>query len=271
MSDGAAAPERTPCQRCGDFAELIDYDGHRICEDCIARLSEIERTPPTVANLVSGSAWVMSRIGLFAAGVVLVADLPIAILEQLVPELPPIISTAWGATISILAQGVVFHMAQRAIRGEPVELSRSAKRAMDSAFDLVGSNFVAGIQILLYGLLFVIPGIVRGLSLALVLPIAVHEGRGGVVDVLRASTERMKGHRITALGAYAVWGSLWLIGLVAYFAFIIALDMASLDGLSDGIVTVILFGGGLLLPMLLVPVMCTTAVLYAKTLKYRVY
>ncbi len=270
MSEAASA--RTPCERCGTYAELVDYDGHRICEDCIGRLSEIERTPPTVGNLLAGSVWLMSRIGLPAALLVFVADLPIAILEQLVAELPPIVSTGWGATVSIVAQGVVFHMAQRAIRGERVELARSLKRAVDAAFDLIGANFIAGLQVLLYSLLLVIPGIVRGLSLALVLPIAVQEGRGGVMDVLRASTDRMKGHRVTALGAYCVWGSVWVAAFVAYFAFAIAIDTgAALGGLSEGLITFVLFAGSLLLPVLMIPVMCTTAVLYAKTLKYRIY
>lgn len=266
----AGAPDRTPCDRCGTFAELVDYDGHQICEDCIGRLSEIERTPPTVGNVLSGSLWVLSRIAVPAAVVVVLADLPVALLDTFMPEVP-LVSSIWNATITVLAQGAVFHLAHRAIRGDDLDVMTALRRSVDSAGNLIITNFLAGLQILFFTLLLIIPGIVRSLSLLLVIPIVLHEGHK-TNDALKASTERMKGHRVTALVVNLVWSLAWGGVLAAYIAFAVALEFPELGlNLSEGAVSAILLAGGLVIPILMLPVTCTTAVFYAKTLKYRVY
>ncbi len=270
MSATEGASARTPCQRCGTYAVLVDYDGHRICEDCIARLSELERTPPTVGNLLAGSLWVLTRIGPVAALVLAVAELPIVLLELAVPDLPTLVSTGWGATVSVLAQGLVLHLAQRAIRGEPMDFGRAFRRVSEAGGNLIFSNLLAGLHVFVFTLLLIVPGIVRGLSLALVLPIALHEDARSS-DVLRASTDRMKGHRLTALAAYFVWGSGWLLVLAGYLAFNFFLELPEGAAIPEAMYWAVAVGGGVLLQVLMLPVVCTTAVLYAKTLRYRIY
>jgi len=263
-----AAPEPTACERCGNFADLDNYDAQQICDACIARLSELERDPPTVGNLLSGSVWVLSRIGLLAALVVALADLPIVVIEVFFPESPTFLSTVWGMTVSIVAQGTVFHLAQRAIRGEELSLPASMRTSLEAASRLVIINALAGFQIFFFLLLLIVPGVMRALSLVLILPIIVNEADGGK-DAIARSLARMSGHRVTALLAYAVWGVLWVGGLSAYLGFSLALDTTALGQAPTELVSAVLLVAGLLLPVLMVPTMCVTAVLYAKTLRLR--
>lgn len=258
-----------PCDRCGTFAELVDYDGHQICEDCIGRLSEIERTPPTVGNVLSGSLWVLGQIALPAAVIVVLADLPVALIDTFIPELP-FVSTAWNATVTVLAQGAVFHLAHRAIRGDELDPMTALRRSVDSAGNLIITNFLAGLQIFFFTLLLIVPGVVRSLSLLLVIPVVLHEGEK-TSDALRASTERMNGHRLTALVVNLVWSVVWGGALAAYIAFAVALEFPEVGlNLSTGAINAILLAGALVIPVLMLPVTCVTAVFYAKTLKYRV-
>ena len=266
----AGASERTPCERCGDFAELVDYDGHRLCADCMSRLSEIERTPPTAGNLLSDTARVLGRVGLPAALIVMCFDLPVVLLEVFVPDLPALVSTLWGATVSIIGSGAVLGLAHRAIRGEAADVGAALSRAGERASGLIGANFLSSIVVLLYSLLLIVPGIVRGLSLALVLPIALHEGTDGNT-ALRASTDRMMGHRAVAFVAYLLWGSLGVAGLGLYLGLSFLLEPPAMVVLPEALTRALLVGAGVLLPVFMLPVSCTTAVLYAKTLRYRVH
>ncbi len=272
LDPGAVAhpemPRETACERCGTFAELVHYDGHAICDECIGRLSEIEREPPTVTNLLSGSAWVLSRVGVLGALIVALADLPIVLVEVFLPDSPSFISTAWGVTVSVVAQGAVFSVSMRAIRGEELSLRDAVQHSLSAAGRIISANLFAAVQIFLYLLLLIVPGFVRALSLVLVIPIALHEPRAAG-DIVRNSAERMKGHRATALGAYLAWGVVWGVGFAAYLGFILALDMPVLLDVPVWVIDGALLGSGLLLPVLMLPVMCTTAVLYAKTLKLR--
>lgn len=267
MSAAAEMPERTPCERCGDYAELVDYDGHRICEDCIGRLSEIERTPPTIANVLSGAGTVLLRVGFPAAVLVSILDLPLTLAETFLPEMPMFVSSLWSATVSILGQGAVLWMAHRAIRGERVDGIEALRRAADVWTRLVVTNFLAGIQIFLFTLLLIVPGVVRALSLAIALPIALHEEPD---SALRESTRRMKGHRAVAFVAYLIWGLAWLLAVGASMVVYVGADLAYFEMADAELVGVSLLIG-ILFPVLTVPLTCTSAVLYAKTLKYRVY
>lgn len=264
------ASERTPCERCGDFAELVDYDGHRLCADCMGRLSEIERTPPTVGNLLCDTARILGRVGPTAALIVICFDLPMVLLEVFVPDLPSIASTLWGATVSVVGSGAVLWLAHRAIRGEGADPRVALSRAGERASGLIGANFLSAIVTLLYSLLLFVPGIVRALSLALVLPIALHEG-ADANTALRASTDRMKGHRAVALVAYLLWGSLGVAGIALYLGLSFLFEPPAILVIPEALTRALLVGAGALLPVFMLPVSCTTAVLYAKTLRYRVH
>ena len=104
----------------------------------------------------------------------------------------------------------------------------------------------------------------KGLSLTLVLPIALHEDNS---DPLSASTARMEGHRMDAFLAYLVAGAPLLLAFGALLC--VSVTIGAMQGLQgvpadagDESIPGLVFG--LLVPAAALPLTLVAAVLYAK-------
>lgn len=308
--DMAATPasERVECARCGSFVPELDADG--VCEDCVSRLSELQRLPPTVPNVLVGALGLLVKLAFPALLLAAATALPRYFLERHGGMWIPIV----GWALEVLAQGVLLYMAHRVILEGPTDLVRSVQATTDHWVRLLLVAFLAGIQIWLLLLApsflavaivigapdtaFWVPlvGLVVGLglalwrasSLAIALPIALHEDRSGL-DALRASAHRMKKHRVPAF-LFALVGLLWLLVPVLHMLVsLVASVAATFAGLAgqtgaippDAAQTLVArlaelgpaieIGTLILSALAMLTMTSISAVLYTKTVTHHVY
>ena len=76
------ASERVECSRCGSFVPASDLDRHGVCDDCVSRLSELQRLPPTVPNVVMGALGLLVKLALPALLLAAATSLPRYFLER---------------------------------------------------------------------------------------------------------------------------------------------------------------------------------------------
>lgn len=292
----AQSSGRQQCPRCERWGELVDLEGHRICEDCYGRLTGIERTPPTVFNVIAGTSTVIGRLALPAIAIVALGALPLHALRQAVFDVPPIVDWALG----VLLQGVFLHMAHRAIREQPLQIERSARTAWDAFLRLLRTSFFVHFQVGAILVVFAIAGLVvslaaqsafglvalvllfligaalaawRASSLAVALPVELHEHPS---SSLRTSTNRMSKHRpaalmfavagmIAAVLPIASYAALWVASVVASIQHGTDLSqLTEITGMAELAAAVSSSALGLLTTTV-------SAVLYAKTASYRIY
>lgn len=304
------ASERVECARCGSFVPASELDSHGVCEDCVSRLSELQRLPPTVPNVIVGALGLLVKLALPALLLAAATALPRYFLERHGGMWIPIL----GWAIEVLAQGVLLYMAQRVILERPTELVRSVQATADHWVRLLIVALLAAIQIWLLALVpnviaiaIVIAapdtvvwvpliglvtalgvGLWRASSLAIALPIALHEDRAGL-DALRASAHRMKKHRVPAF-LFALAGLAWLLvpvlrmfvdlvaGLAAGFAEMAGQTGVIHPGAAEAAIArlaelgpVIEIGTLVLSALAMLAMTSISAVLYTKTVTHRVY
>ncbi|MCB9596832.1 MAG: hypothetical protein H6719_29185 [Sandaracinaceae bacterium] len=279
-------------------------DERGVCDDCVSRLTELERVPPTVGNVIVGAVGLVPKVGLPALLLVTGVALAMYFLRHEAFGIPFL---GWG--LDVAAQGVMLGLAHRAIHGRPVNLAATAQATTDHLFRLIFVAFIAHIQIVvLYAIpsllvLFVvsqmspdallpalavaqIAGLVlalwRASTLAVALPVTLHEGHTGF-SALGISTRRMKEHRAPAF-VFALAGLAWLIVPLVHEALTLGLSMIGwLGDLVDlgplrpwteqlvELAPVIEISQSVLTAVALLFMTATSAVLYAKTVGYRVY
>lgn len=295
------AGTRDECERCGSYAVLTLLGGHSICDDCAERLRPIERTPATLFNVLAGSVVVLGRAWMPALVLAIAGALPAYLFRRFVIDVPWILEWAFG----VLVQGAMLEVAQRAIRERPIDLERCVRGAFDAWGRLALVSFLAYLQLVGIALvpaivtvviammigdttigivatwigLLVALGLVmwRGALLAVALPISLHEDPPG--SALSASTARMK-KRLPAALAFALCGlavtivpSLgWIamtameVGyLVSHGPFVAPPE--ELAQMGDALE----IGGELAASALTIVMTTISAVLYAKTMKYRIH
>ncbi len=291
---------REECERCGSYAVLTLSDGHLICDDCAQRLRAIERTPATPWNVLAGAVIVLGRAWMPALALVVVGALPAYLFRRFVIDLPWIAEWAFG----VLVQGAMLEIAHRAIRERPIDLERCARAAWHAWGRLAIVSFIAHLQLFAIILVasFVIGALAlgglgtistgamlicalvtlalvmwRAASFAVALPISLHEDPPG--SALSASVTRMK-KRLPAALLFAVCGlavtvvpSLgWLVS--ASMEIGLLLSRGPLEPPPDGLATMgdaIEIGVALASSALTIVMTAISAVLYAKTFRYRIH
>lgn len=260
--DEADVDEDDACDRCGSFAELRCYDQRWLCPACVERLSAVERDSIGVSSVLSGTLFVVGRVLLPAWAIAFVVHLPHAVAVALVPELLrlpyALLGLVYGLTIGVLSTGATLAMARRAIRGEPLEPVRCLTLAAERWWRLCSSNLRVQLVTMIYFGLLIVPGIVRGLSLLVAVPVAFHEGFDAG-DALDESTRRMRGHRSAAfIVAILLLGVAFVLG-VAVLTAIVLVEQSFGPSVALTILAQSVFLPGAIL------VTCLMAVLYAKT------
>lgn len=256
-----AGPEAEPiaCSRCGTFAPLSSVAGAMLCAECAARMHEIARTPSSLGYLLKGIVQLLGRIGAVAAVIAFVFDLPISIAHFFFP-VPFAVESAWGF-VTLIGNAAILVLAQQVIAGRPTSVGEAFKLAISRYGSLLGASIVSGIMTFLFLLLLIVPGVVRALGYALILPLVLHENADTSV-ALHQSLVRMKGHRAEAFFAYMV---LFIPGFftVAAVAFAGGLVVA-IDPTLEPQALFAQNAAGALFPILWLPVVLLPAVLYPK-------
>lgn len=218
----AVAEKRTACPRCGDFAPLIALreEGPELCRACIGRMPALATEPIRVGSLLRGAfhvAWVVAPVYLPLR--LLILPLEIAAREAGGMGL----RLAVDAGLGLVTLPILFSLADRAVDEVPV--SAAVTRALSRVPGYVAASFESGIEILLRLLLLLIPGLLRGLDLVLVGPLAVLEQRS-TRDAIDTSTAWMTGKRGTVAGALFL---LFALGMVVSMAGGMVLGLLGLD------------------------------------------
>ncbi|MFW6050833.1 MAG: hypothetical protein ACODAU_06645 [Myxococcota bacterium] len=205
------------CPRCGDFAELVPSGGTELCEPCLARIHD---EPVTVGAIFKDAMRMVRQVGLPAAVVSIAFELPLVALN-LTYGVPFLLSTAYGSTVGVWATGAVMLMVYRASFGGRAAGGRSILDAAGAAGNLIFTGLLANAIATLFTLLLIVPGVLRMLSYAVVLPIVLFEGHTGL-DALHSSAARLRGVRWTVLGTQV----LALVPIVVVVGITVAAVMA---------------------------------------------
>jgi hypothetical protein len=253
LSSAESVAHDPPCERCGTFAPLRELRVRHLCDACLERRHWVEREPATLRGLMRGITYLLPHVAPRALPIVLLFSVPHIALSAL--GVPFLISQL-TFFVSIPAYAATWNLCAQHLGGERLSTSRALADAFRAWGRLVGTtiarDFVAGI----YLLLLVVPGIVKWLSFAASVPIALHESPGAL-GALAESERRMRGLRLPTFWAL-------LILLIAPIAVGTAL-VVGIDALLHLSVPHRRLLAAVVTDVLEFPLLMLPAVLYAKT------
>jgi len=109
----------------------------------------------------------------------------------------------YGLVAGVLHSGAIVWLVHGALQGERRSVVECLRRAARRYFSLLGASLQAAIWTLVYLLLLIVPGILKALSYAVVLPVVMLEDKNASASLAR-STQLMDGHRGAVLLAMCV-------------------------------------------------------------------
>lgn len=265
----APSPFERACERCGNYAPLSAKYGPDLCAECIERTAHpIVLTGTSVSELLSGVFQLLRAVGLPAAALVTAAAVPITLVEFVFPKLPFFVSSLWNFFVTTSVDMVVLHLAWQAItrREQRVAVGEAFSAVGRRLGGLLGTRFIANFVTFLFTLLLIVPGVMKAMSLFIVMPIALHEDNA---DPMSSSTMRMDGHRMNAFLAACVAGAPVFVAFLALMCVSMSAAIAqNVDGVpppdSTQLESIMGLAFGLTMPASLLPITLLPAVLYAK-------
>jgi hypothetical protein len=125
----------------------------------------------------------------------------------------PAVATVW-VLVTLIGTGMVIDLALQHVTDERTSIASAARTSLRAYVGLLFAALISSLVVGVFLLLLVIPGILRALSYAIVLPLII-DGDARSTDALGLSRDRMKGHRGPAFLAFlavyalpAVWFAL---------------------------------------------------------------
>ena len=166
----------------------------------------VEPGPFTAGRVLAATASLTTRTAGPLLALVAITQGPWAVLE-----LSGVVSTGsdsdyyrwsglYGLVFGVLQSGAIIWLVHGAVQGEHRSVTDCLRRAARSYLSLLGAALQSSIWTLLYLLLLVVPGILKALSYAVVLPVVLLEDRRASAALAR-STQLMDGHRGVAFVA----------------------------------------------------------------------
>ncbi len=160
------------------------------------------------------SVWI-SNLPLFL-GISLVCNLPLLLVASWSanqPREPMRMLAAIGVTafvqtvITTIVSGAVIRGVFEQLRGSRAGFGDSLRVAVRSFWRMIATSFGAGIIVMLFSLLLIVPGIMKACSYFVAVPVTVVEGTG-MSDSLARSKALTDGYRWHLFGAFLV---MWLL------------------------------------------------------------
>lgn len=244
----AMAAEKCPV--CKKQRALHALGAWRRCAPCWRNTHEMMRTPITIGGVLKGVVQILGPAGAPAALIAFVICLPWVVLHYV--GFPEQARGLYDSIFLALADGAAYALALQAIVVGETDARAALRQGLRAWWRVFITYFFGSVRVFLFVLLLIVPGIVKALSIVLGAPIAVLEGSSGS-DALDESERRMKGHRLVALVVF-------LIAMIPP-ASTITLDLV-LPPQSSPIPDLVLSA---LSPVMSIPALLVTAVLYAKT------
>lgn len=152
----------------------------------------IGKVPP--AAILSDAGRAFRATASIAVPLAIVFELPLVAAELASDEPLGLEGKALFALISLLSQGAILVLADRALRDEPLELGAALRASGRAYARMLITAIVSELLVILFLVLLIVPGLLRALSYAIAMPIALHEGPMGRA-ACDLSAERVLGSR----------------------------------------------------------------------------
>jgi hypothetical protein len=229
--------ELPTCRRCGIFLRAGEI-GRPLCGACLEHDVIAPIRGPLSAGLVTrGLGALVARVGLQSVGITLLFALPGFVLEHLVPDLPFAFHVIDGA-ITLVGELAVMVLIHDALRGRDPDLGR----AFGDGLTRYGAGFltrlVAGLFILFWMVLLIVPGLYKAAAYTLSGPIALFEATSGS-NAIDQSIERTRPHMLLISASYgllALTFAGWMaLVFVAYALFVGESGDLTRAGLIDAV------------------------------------
>ncbi len=251
----------TPCDRCGAFEALSPSRDQQLCAPCIERLMHpIEQAPLELASLLEGVWQVFRNIWWMALLLVAAFEIPLLLLSYLTPASQFIDRFSWF--ITILADGAIIFLALQVIEGRTLSVKDALNQTVQRWGAVIWASILSNLVTLFMTLLLIVPGVLRALSYAVVLPIVLHD-RGRGTDALSRSAALMEGSRAHVFLAWLILFFPPLVILVAYVGVGIAVDETLINPSLEPTLLFDVLGPAAVV-LSLVPLKILPAVIYAK-------
>ncbi len=189
--------EHEPCPSCGEARPLFWHGRRVLCEACIEdNTHAAERGEVTGSEVIRGAVALFRDVGWWVVGLiagytlVTTVALKYAALDESVQ-----IPIAFGVEIvGLLFTVTAYDLGLRALDGEERSLAASFGIGIRKFLPALLAQSLAGMIIVLHFVFLIVPGIVKSLSYAIVMPLVI-SGEAGAISCLHESYKRMKGHR----------------------------------------------------------------------------
>ncbi|MDF1564582.1 MAG: hypothetical protein P1V51_16170 [Deltaproteobacteria bacterium] len=256
--------EPTPCDRCGTFEDLRPMRGQMLCAPCSEKvLHVIEREELSVGSLLSGVWMMLKELWLPCLALVAIFELPLLLLTALVPEAETVDRFSWF--ITIIADGAMIILALRLIEGREATVGIALSETMKRWGAMIWASILSNLITLLFTLLLIVPGVLRALSYAVILPVVLTD-RGKGADALSDSAAMMEGHRapvfVTWLTLFAA--PFFFLALYVGVALFFQGTFSEPPEVHPGVYTLIDLLGPAAIVVGLIPMKLLPAVLFAK-------
>lgn len=149
------------CERCGAFAPVIKVARAKLCQECHGRLI-VTRGRPPVGELLKSTWALLLVVGPKAVLVMAIAAIPSAIGGLFDPTTTFFLPQIAGGLITLFGTIMVVDLALQGVAdvGE-LDLGAAAETARRRYFGYFGLQFLVGLEIALFTVLCIVPGVVR--------------------------------------------------------------------------------------------------------------
>ncbi len=193
------------CARCGTFLQDLqtaERGGQVLCLPCFKRTAHaVERDEFTFARVVANTAQLSGQVFLPAVLTVVLCGLPWALLVGTGVFLPEsmlwkelLFSMQYQLVVGTLEGAVILFLCRQKLAGQQPDFLDAFASARRSYWRLIWPSALETLQVALLSMMCVVPGVVRQISLLLVAPVVLFEGKKGNA-ALKRSSQLMSGHR----------------------------------------------------------------------------
>jgi len=214
------------CDRCGSFAPLQPYRNRFWCRLCFdRRLVEIGEDP-TVVGLLRDS-WDLFKRGVVPVLIVVVLlAAPLAWIESQV-TISFRVQRLWDSSVGLLSHSLVVWACVMVAMGRTFTGAEALGATIRRFGAVLLATIVAGFMILIYALALIVPGVMKALSLKLVVPVALFEPDA---NALERSEQLMLGRRATVMWAVvALYAGLFLFMLCCGFGLALVAELGGMN------------------------------------------
>lgn len=259
------APEGSvTCPRCGSFVASLLEPPIGVCRPCGEKLLPPPlRGPLTIGGIAHGSGLVLRTAGLSCALLALAFSLPGDFFFALVPEAPIQLQTLYGLVTLIADLGIMV-LAQEAVHGRSLSIGDALGRGLPRYGAVFGARFRAGIQLFLWSLLLILPGIYKAAQYSLAGPVALFEP-AAAPSAVNHSIARTRGLVLLLLAVQTPIFALAVGGPVLVWVLLAAEVEATGRDVSETAYITISVALGILSTLVLTLLTIVQQVVYAKT------